>query len=198
MISLLLKFLVVMLPVAAQAHHPMGGETPQTALQGLLSGFGHPIIELDHFLFIVGFALLLALCSRHLIVHIGLFLVAAMAGTGLRQLHPELPYLETGVLLSTVAAGVLLIVQKLDRAALIGVLAPAAGLFHGYGYGAAVLGAEETPLVAYLTGFSLIQATLMVILICATRLLIASRPQQRVNAYRMASGATVIGLAFLV
>lgn len=198
MISLLLKFLVVMLPVAAKAHHPMGGETPQTALQGLLSGFGHPIIELDHFLFIFGFAVLLALCSRYLIGHMGLFLVTAMAGTGLRQLHPELPYLETGVLLSTLAVGVLLIVQKLDRTALIWVLAPAAGLFHGYGYGAAVVGAEETPLVAYLIGFSLIQAAVMAIIVVALRWFIAGRSQLGMNAYRMTGGATVIGLAFLV
>ena len=28
----------------AHAHHPMGGATPETFTQGLLSGFGHPII----------------------------------------------------------------------------------------------------------------------------------------------------------
>ena len=42
--------LAVSLP--AVAHHPMGGATPITLLEGLLSGFGHPIIGFDHLLFI--------------------------------------------------------------------------------------------------------------------------------------------------
>lgn len=49
--------LVVFAPVFA--HHPMGGMTPQTFSQGLLSGLGHPIIGLDHFAFLVA-AMLLA------------------------------------------------------------------------------------------------------------------------------------------
>ena len=38
---------------AAHAHHVMGGQTPATFVQGLLSGFGHPIIGIDHLAFIV-------------------------------------------------------------------------------------------------------------------------------------------------
>jgi urease accessory protein len=36
-------------------------------------------------------------------------------------------------------------------------LAAAAGLFHGYAYGEAVVGAEMAPLFAYLLGFAAIQ-----------------------------------------
>ena len=32
----------------ALAHHPMGGKTPSTLTEGLLSGLGHPILGLDH------------------------------------------------------------------------------------------------------------------------------------------------------
>ncbi len=32
----------------AFAHHPLGGEAPQTIANGLLSGVGHPIIGFDH------------------------------------------------------------------------------------------------------------------------------------------------------
>ena len=34
----------------AQAHHPMGGATPGNWMEGLLSGWGHPIIGADHLL----------------------------------------------------------------------------------------------------------------------------------------------------
>ncbi len=38
---------------SARAHHPMGGQTPETFSQGLLSGFGHPIIGIDHLAFLI-------------------------------------------------------------------------------------------------------------------------------------------------
>ncbi|MGZ5897221.1 MAG: HupE/UreJ family protein [Xanthobacteraceae bacterium] len=34
---------------SAFAHHVMGGRTPATFGEGILSGFGHPVIGLDHF-----------------------------------------------------------------------------------------------------------------------------------------------------
>ena len=37
----------------AAAHHVMGGRTPATFTQGLLSGLGHPIIGVDHLAFVV-------------------------------------------------------------------------------------------------------------------------------------------------
>ena len=41
----------------ALAHHPMGGEVPQTFWHGLLSGFGHPVIGIDHLAFVVAIGL---------------------------------------------------------------------------------------------------------------------------------------------
>src|SRR4051794_14567406 len=46
--------------VPAHAHHFMGGALPQTWLEGLLSGLGHPVIGLDHAAFIVAAGFLLA------------------------------------------------------------------------------------------------------------------------------------------
>ena len=42
----------------ALAHHVMGGVTPETLWQGLLSGLAHPIIGVDHFAFILGVGLM--------------------------------------------------------------------------------------------------------------------------------------------
>jgi urease accessory protein len=38
---------VCLLAEPAFAHHPMGGLTPATFADGLLSGLGHPVIGLD-------------------------------------------------------------------------------------------------------------------------------------------------------
>ena len=44
----------------AHAHHPfgMGDSTNLTALQGLLSGIGHPLLGPDHLLFLLAIALI--------------------------------------------------------------------------------------------------------------------------------------------
>ena len=45
----------------AHAHHPfgMGDSTDLSALQGLLSGIGHPLLGPDHLLFLLAIACLL-------------------------------------------------------------------------------------------------------------------------------------------
>ena len=41
----------------AHAHHPMGGATPANFSQGFLSGLAHPIIGLDHLVFVIAIGL---------------------------------------------------------------------------------------------------------------------------------------------
>ncbi len=48
-LSIALVALSVVAAGPALAHHPMGGVTPATFADGLLSGLGHPVIGLDHF-----------------------------------------------------------------------------------------------------------------------------------------------------
>eukprot|EP01137_Pigoraptor_chileana_P012941 Opistho-2@65834 len=63
----------------AFAHHPMGGQTPQTFMNGLLSGLGHPIIGLDHLAAVVGVGILAGLAARG-IVPVLAFSAAVIAG----------------------------------------------------------------------------------------------------------------------
>jgi len=192
------KLMLLVLPLSAQAHHPMGGKTPETAVDGLLSGFGHPIIELDHFLFVVGFTCLLAVCSRHILSHIGLFLGLAVVGTLGCMAAPEIPLFEAGVFATTALVGGLLMFQKLDSTQVLWVLAPVAGLFHGYGYGGAVVGAESTPVLSYLLGFSLIQAVLMLGIVFGLKRLAGNHLATTASRYRTSAGALLIGLAMIV
>ena len=46
------------------AHHPNGGETPSNFIQGFLSGLGHPVIGIDHLVFVVAIGLLAALSKK--------------------------------------------------------------------------------------------------------------------------------------
>ena len=87
-----LGVLAIMMVIAqpAWAHHPMGGKLPQTFLQGLLSGFGHPVIGVDHLAAIVGVGILAALAGRSAAVVLA-FSVAVIAGVGLHLSSIDLP-----------------------------------------------------------------------------------------------------------
>ncbi|MEM9157319.1 MAG: HupE/UreJ family protein [Cyanobacteria bacterium P01_F01_bin.33] len=142
----------------ARAHHPTGGDLPATFLQGLLSGLGHPVIGLDHLAFALALGVLAAFC------HKGMGTIAAFLGTSLLgtvlHLHAiDLPGVEMAIAGSTLMFGLLVLFRR-ARTPVIAVIAAVAGLFHGYAYGESIIGAEPTPLVAYLIGFTAIQAAL--------------------------------------
>jgi urease accessory protein len=149
-----LSWLATTLP--AMAHHPFGGKAPTNFIEGFLSGLGHPVIGLDHFVFVVAIGLIAAKQSRGIFV-VAAFLLAAMLGTSLHLASVNLPALEVVIAGSVVAFGAMLLFEKnLNWLMMVG-LGAIAGLFHGYAYGEAVIGAEMTPILAYLAGFTLIQ-----------------------------------------
>ena len=141
---------------SAFAHHPLGGEVPQTMLHGFLSGVGHPVIGFDHLAFVIGVGLIAAFHKNRVVMPAG-FVVGTMIGTMLTLAAVTLPLAEIVITGSVVAAGVIAMRGKLTEMMPATVVAGAAGLFHGWAYGAAVVGAETTPLIAYLAGFGLVQ-----------------------------------------
>lgn len=42
----------------AFAHHPLGGKLPANFFEGIISGFGHPIVGLDHLVFVIASGLI--------------------------------------------------------------------------------------------------------------------------------------------
>ena len=74
-----------------------------------------------------------------------------------------------------------------------------AGLAHGYAYGEAIVGAEQTPLVAYLVGFSLVQLALVFCSYAAARYVDRRRPSlpmlSGVGGALSAAGATFLVLS---
>jgi urease accessory protein len=143
----------------AYAHHPMGGEMPQTFLQGLLSGLGHPIIGLDHLAAIVGVGALAGIARRG-VVPVLIFSAAMMAGVALHLARVDLPGGELLVGLATLAIGALLILRVAISPALAVPLFGVAGLVHGHALGESVVGAEPTPIVAYLVGLFIVQSAI--------------------------------------
>ncbi|MBT6567262.1 MAG: HupE/UreJ family protein [Candidatus Puniceispirillum sp.] len=141
---------------SAFAHHPLGGEVPQTLIHGFLSGVGHPVIGFDHFAFVVAIGLIAAFHKQRMILPAG-FVLGTMAGTLMTISALVLPFAEVVITASVIVAGVIAMRGKLTSVVPITAGAAVNGLFHGWAYGAAVIGAEATPLIAYLAGFGLVQ-----------------------------------------
>jgi urease accessory protein len=188
----LLAALSAMSSGPALAHHVMGGVMPQTWTQGFLSGLGHPVIGLDHFAAILGVGLLAALTGQGLVLVI-LFSASMITGVGLHLLRLDIPAAELLVALATLALGVFILGRGLSRLA-APVLILAAGIVHGYALGESIVGAEPTPLYAYLGGLFIIQT-----LVSATALFFAGRLSTPSWALRLAGAAIfTAGAAFAV
>jgi len=189
--------MVLMSAGAAFAHHPLGGMTPQTAMHGFLSGVGHPVIGFDHLAFIIGVGLIAAF-HRNKLAMPAAFVAGTVGGTMLTLAAVSLPLAEIVITGSVVAAGVVAMRGKIMDLRVAAILAAAAGLFHGWAYGAAVIGAETTPVIAYLVGFGMIQMLIAGGVALATarfwKIIDAAALQPRL------AGAVVagVGLAFLV
>jgi len=165
---------LLLAPGAAAAHHFMDNALPQTWMQGLLSGLGHPLIGIDHAAFIVAAGFLLALVARGL-WGIAALIGGSLAGAALHLAGIALPYGETGVALSVLLIGGVIIARhRLRLAWLIGGLA-LAGVLHGHAYAEAIFGAEAAPLAAYLTGFSLVQLGVAAAALLLHRKILANR-----------------------
>lgn len=151
-----------LLPLPALAHHPLGGRVPANFFEGIMSGFGHPIIGLDHFAFIVASGLMAVGVARGFIIPV-VFVFATAIGAGMHLLSLDLPIPELVIASSVILFGVLLASRKQKSqfsptyTAILAVLAAIAGIFHGHAYGEGIFGAEPTPLAAYLVGFTVIQ-----------------------------------------
>lgn len=177
----------------AFAHHPMGGMTPETFSQGLLSGLGHPIIGLDHFAFLV-VAMLLVWTLKgapRFLVPLA-FIGATIAGTVLHLGAATIPMSETLVALTVMIGAVLALTRSNPGAFALGVIFAASGILHGYAYGESIVGAEATPLLAYLAGFAAIQYVLIVGGVLGLDKLSSHSEKARLIAARVGSMAALL------
>ena len=180
----------------ALAHHPMGGVTPATFADGLLSGLGHPVIGLDHFAAVIAIGCLASAHRAASGLAIG-FVLAMMAGVAVHLLGPPLPGAELLVALSVIGLGILMLTQPPMTTAVALMVFAAVGLLHGYVLGESIYGAEPTPLAAYLLGLAVIQGAIAIgaVYLARKAVQIASG---RMPLRLAGAGVASIGLAIVV
>src|SRR5207249_12167708 len=64
---------------SAFAHHVMGGATPSTLVEGLLSGIAHPVIGPDHLAFLLAIGIAVGIGGLNLALP-ALFVIASAIG----------------------------------------------------------------------------------------------------------------------
>ena len=156
-----IAFLEIFIITPAFAHHPLGGRLPANLFEGMMSGFGHPILGFDHLAFVVASGLIAVGIRGGMIIPIA-FVLATGIGAGIHLQAIDLPIPEIVIAASVVLFGVLLVMRSIQRKVtdyvlLVTSFAALAGIFHGHVYGEGIFGAEPTPLIAYLIGFTVIQ-----------------------------------------
>lgn len=143
----------------AAAHHPMGGAVPATLWQGLASGLAHPVIGLDHLAFLIAVGLAAGVARRGPALPV-LFVAASLLGVAARWLGLVLPGAELLAAAAVLAAGALLARGRAPDPRGWAALLAVGGLAHGQAYAEAVIGAEPTPVLAYLAGLALVQGAI--------------------------------------
>lgn len=177
----------------AHAHHPMDYALPATALDGFLSGLGHPVIGLDHLLFIAGAGVLAAPLHRGLLLPLA-FIVMSMMAAGARAAGADWAMAEIWVALSLIALGALMLAARDPKRSWVAALFAVSGALHGYALAESIVGAEPTPLFAYFIGLTIIQCAIALSAWAAATWIAAHRPQLPLRPVV----GTVIGAAGLV
>jgi urease accessory protein len=129
---------------------------------GFFAGLGHPLGGLDHLLAMLSVGIWSALASgdktwRMWVAPVA-FVAAMLVGAAAGYLQFPLPMVETGIALSVLVLG-LMIVARIELPLAVGVLVVALfAIYHGHAHGAEATGA----IVAYMAGFAIATATLHV------------------------------------
>lgn len=143
----------------AAAHHPMGGAAPTDLWQGFASGLAHPVIGADHLAFLVAAGVAAGIGRRGAALPV-LFVAASVIGVAAYRFGLVLPGAEAAVAATVLAAGALLARGRAPAPRGWAALLVAGGVAHGQAYAEAVVGAEATPVVAYLAGLALVQGAI--------------------------------------
>ncbi len=133
MSNLFFLFVVVILPKNVFAHHPLNGGVMENFNDGFLSGIGHPILGLDHLLFIIGIGLISFLSKRFLNFSFT-FISGTILGLVSMIYGLYLPFYEIIISFTLLLLGYLILARR--QIGYNGLLFTLFGVFHGWAYGA--------------------------------------------------------------
>ena len=133
---------------------------------GILSGFLHPLLGLDHLLAMLTVGLLSAQIGGRAVTLVPVTFLSAMVGGGvLGLLGIPLPVVELGIAFSVIALGLALFIKQSLPEMLVYIFVALFGLLHGHAHGTEVPSLTDGMLLifAYVVGFVIATAGLHLI-----------------------------------
>ena len=133
----------------AEAHHPWESQKESfSIIQGFFSGLAHPLLGMDHLIFLISVGLVGRLSS---FTRVPFLLICGTVGAIASQFFPIFPGAELLMGISIICSA-LVAFCKLPT-----VLMPGLILAHGFVLGNSMIGIEPTPLSAYFVGLLVIE-----------------------------------------
>jgi urease accessory protein len=140
----------------AFAHHALGGKLPIDFGTGFLSGLAHPVINVDHFAFVIAIGVLTAVAQGSRLLPIW-FVGGTVLGCLASVQGLPVPFIAWAVPVSVAIVGVALALGRSRLGAWDIGFFLVAGFLHGALYAQAIIGSENNSLRGYLLGFAIIQ-----------------------------------------
>lgn len=100
----------LLISAPAFAHHPLGGRFPANFFEGIMSGFGHPVIGFDHLAFVIASGLIALKITGGIFIPIA-FIIATGIGAGIHLASISLPMSKIVIAASVVLFGILLAIK---------------------------------------------------------------------------------------
>jgi len=140
----------------AFAHHALGGAVPLSFEAGFVSGLAHPIINFDHFAFVVAVGVFTAVAQGSVLLPV-LFVLGTVAGCIASTQGLQVPNVTLLIPVSVAIVGATLALgrARIGQAGLG--LFVLAGVLHGLGYAQSIIGSQNNSLAGYLIGFTIVQ-----------------------------------------
>ena len=160
-LRLLVAALGMIVSVPAMAHHPLDGQAMLTFWHGFLSGVAHPVLGMDHLVFILTIGVS-AVFARNKVKVAACVVLGVFAGVALTMAGIAIPAVETLIAVSLIVLGALVFAATfangsvLDRFPSFDVLLIAAvsvfSILHGSVYALVLVEQQALPM-AVLVGF---------------------------------------------
>jgi urease accessory protein len=189
--------MVILMPALALAHHAIDGRTPESFGEGIFSGLAHPIIGLDHLVFILAAGLAAGALGLGIRMP-ALFVCASLIGLAIHLTRIDVPLVEAMVATSIVVLGLAIGSRSGFGTKVWMALFVAAGLFHGYAYGETVVEASRAPLAGYLIGLGVVQSALAGMTYLAGHKLAEGAGHAKPEMRHLGALLAVIGAVFFV
>ena len=160
-ITALITAILAIVSVPAMAHHPLDGQAMLTFWHGFLSGIAHPVLGMDHLVFILTIGVSAAFARSKVLVA-ACVIVGVLAGVALTMTGISIPAVETLIAVSLIVLGAMVFAATFVNRSVSGrvpsfdvLLVAAVSLFsvlHGSVYALVLVQQQSLPM-AVLAGF---------------------------------------------